>query len=80
MPNHHRLLGKSLIETDRMRKDIADEGLGARHGAVHENVLKPGSEVPGPADLANAGPLRQVKKPSLGSRVQGTAGRTPEST
>ena len=46
MPIHHRMLGKVPTETDRIRNYLADEDLGARHCSVHENVLKPGAEVP----------------------------------
>ena len=46
MPIHHHLLGKSPTDTDRIRNYLADEGLGAQHCSAHENVLKPGAEVP----------------------------------
>jgi quercetin dioxygenase-like cupin family protein len=47
MPIHHQLLGKLPVETERIRNYLADEDLGARHCSAHENVLKPGAEVPG---------------------------------
>ena len=46
MPIHHDLLGKNPTDTDRIRNYLADEELGARHCSAHENVLKPGAEVP----------------------------------
>lgn len=46
MPIHHQLLGKSPTDTDRIRNYLADEELGAKHCSAHENVLKPGVEVP----------------------------------
>src|SRR5258706_6629330 len=46
MPIHHHLLGKVPTETDRIRNYFADEDLGAKHCSAHENVLKPGAEVP----------------------------------
>ncbi len=46
MPIHHYLLGKIPLETDRIRNYLADEDLGAHQCSAHENVLKPGVEVP----------------------------------
>ena len=46
MPIHHNLLGKVPVETDRVRNYLADEDLGATQCSAHENVLKPGVEVP----------------------------------
>ena len=46
MPIDHHLLGKSPVETDRIRNYLADEELGAQQCSAHENVLKPGVEVP----------------------------------
>ena len=46
MPIHHNLLGQVPTETDRIRNYLADEKLGAKHCSAHENVLKPGAEVP----------------------------------
>src|SRR5512147_1838994 len=46
MPIHHQLLGKVPSDTDRIRNYLADEDLGAKHCSAHENVLKPGAEVP----------------------------------
>jgi len=46
MPIHHHLLGKSPTDTERIRNYLADELLGAQHCSAHENVLKPGVEVP----------------------------------
>jgi quercetin dioxygenase-like cupin family protein len=47
MPVHHFLLGKNPTDTDRIRNYLADEELGAQQCSAHENVLKPGAEVPG---------------------------------
>ena len=46
MPIHHQMLGKVPTDTDRIRNHLADEDLGARHCSAHENVLRPGAEVP----------------------------------
>ncbi len=46
MPIHHNLLGKVPLGTDRIRNYLADEELGASQCSAHENVLKPGAEVP----------------------------------
>ncbi len=46
MPIYHQQLGKIPTDTDRIRNYLANEDLGARHCSAHENVLKPGVEVP----------------------------------
>ena len=46
MPIYHQMLGKVPTETDRIRNYLANEDLGAKHCSAHENVLKPGAEVP----------------------------------
>ena len=46
MPIYHQMLGKLPTDTDRIRNYLADEDLGAKQCSAHENVLKPGAEVP----------------------------------
>jgi len=46
MPIYHQMLGKLPTNTDRIRNYLADEDLGAKQCSAHENVLKPGAEVP----------------------------------